>query len=701
MKPITVQMELAGRSFKLETGYLAKQAHGSVVAYYGDTVAFAAVCTADPRPGLDFFPLSVEYREKTQAAGKFPGGFIKREGRPTTKEILTCRLIDRPMRPMFPDEYKDEVQVTAFVVQYDGENDPDIPAMNASFMAAHLADMPFQGPIAAVRVGSIRGKLVLMPNAQELAESEFDIIIAGSKSAVTMVEGVCGGISEARFLEALEYGHNAVGEICDMMDELAKKADRVRSDWKPPVKVKDPACDPMEKTYASKIEAALQIAGKHERADALKKLQEEALAAYVPATDEKADARKKELKAHFHSIEMSVTRKLLMRGIRIDGRKMDEVRPIEIKPGWMSRLHGSAIFTRGETQALVVCTLGTLKDQQIVDGLGNEYSKKFDLQYNFPPFSVGECRPSRGVSRREIGHGNLAERALMAVLPEPHEFPYTIRIISDILESNGSSSMATVCGGTLAMMDAGIPIKQPVAGVAMGLLKEGTDFCIMTDIMGAEDHFGDMDFKVAGTGVGITAVQMDIKVMGISREIMAKALEQARKARHEILKVMLKALAMPKAQLSKYAPRLLITKIPVDKIGLVIGPGGKNIKKLQEDSGATIEIEDDGTVHISSTVAGAAEAAKSHIDMMVAEIEVGRIYNGRVVSIKDFGAFVEILPGQEGLCHVSELSDKYVGKVTEVVKIGDWIDVKVIARDEQDRIKLSRKAVLIEAAQKK
>ncbi|MCB9833370.1 MAG: polyribonucleotide nucleotidyltransferase [Planctomycetes bacterium] len=698
MKPVTVEITLGDHRLKLETGYLAKQAAGSVVAYLDETVAFSSVCTADPRPGIDFFPLSVDYREKTQAAGKFPGGFIKREGRPTNKEILTCRLIDRPVRPMFPEPYKDEVQVCAFVVQVDRINDPDIAAMNASFAALHIADMPFAGPLGAVRVARVNGKLVVNPTFEERKKSELEIVVAGSRDAITMVEGTCAEISEDLFLEVLDFAHGHVKAICAGMDDLLKATGRTRTPWAAPASKRHAIYDHIVSSgeYDARIEKALLTVGKHERSAAVKALRDEILATLIPADDAEADDKTKTAKTAWHDLEAKVVRAMLMRNLRVDGRKCDEIRDIHITAGWQRRLHGSAVFTRGETQALVVCTLGTLKDQQIVDGLDEEYSKKFDFQYNFPPYSVGEVKPIRGVSRREIGHGNLAERALMPILPEPTDFPYTIRLISDILESNGSSSMASVCGGTLAMMDAGVPIKQPVAGIAMGLLKEDANVVILSDILGSEDHHGDMDFKVAGTGRGITAVQMDIKVQGISKEIMARALAQAKEGRLHILKKMMAALPRPAAAISEYAPRLLMMMVPVEKIGLIIGPGGKNIKRIQEETGANIEIEDDGSVHISSLQGGGAEDAKRQIELIIAEVEVGQIYNGRVVSIKDFGAFVEILPGQEGLCHVSELSDEYVSKVADVVKLGEYIDVKVIARDEQDRIKLSRKAVLME-----
>ncbi|MEZ6195500.1 MAG: polyribonucleotide nucleotidyltransferase [Planctomycetota bacterium] len=648
MKPTVVSMELGGKTLKFESGYLAKQATASVVCTLGETTVFSAVCTADPRPGIDFFPLSVDYREKTQAAGKFPGGFMKREGRPTTKEILTARLIDRPARPMFPDAYNDEVQICAFVVQVDRENDPDIAAMNASFAALHIGDLPFHGPVAAVRVVRFEGELIVMPTMEESKGADMDIVVAGTPDAITMVEGQCNEVSEDDFLDVLDLAHENIRAICDLMDEFARKLKVKRTPYVAPEQEDDELFDEVVDEYGKRFEKTLFTEGKHERSAALRELRDEAIERYVDKGDSDADARTKSVKAAWKYLEKTITRRLLFQGKRVDGRGPADIRDIHITVGWQSRLHGSAVFTRGETQALVVATLGTMRDQQIVDGLGDEFSKKFDFQYNFPPYCVGEVKPIRGVSRREMGHGNLAERSLLPILPEPDKFPYTIRLISDILESNGSSSMASVCGGTLALMDAGVPISQPVAGIAMGLCKEGDDVVILSDILGSEDHFGDMDFKVAGSGRGITAVQMDIKVKGLSKEIMRKALNQAREGRLHILKKMIAAMPRPSAEISSFAPRLMVMSVPPEKIGLIIGPGGKNIKKIQETTGANIEIEDDGTVHISCRDADGANAARAHIELLTAEVEVGKIYMGRVVSIKDFGAFLEILPGQEG-----------------------------------------------------
>ncbi|MEE9395086.1 MAG: polyribonucleotide nucleotidyltransferase [Planctomycetota bacterium] len=692
---IKVQTNLEGKTLSLETGYLAKQSSASVIATLGDTVVFSSVCSADPRPGLDFFPLSVDYREKLQAAGKFPGGFMKREGRPTTKEILTCRLIDRPARPMFPEAYKDEVQICTFVVQIDRENDPDMVAMNASFAALHVGDLPFFGPLGAVRVARVEGKFVLFPSTEEVKEADMELIVAGNHDAITMVEASCNEVSEEDFLDALDYAHAGVKTICKLMDEFQKKVGNKKTPYVEPENSHHEIYDSVMDEYRDRFEDRIFTEGKHERTAALRDLRNQAMDQFVSDDDGDAEDRKKAVKAAWKELEKQITRDLLFDGKRVDGRGPKDIRDIHITAGFQPRLHGSAVFTRGETQALVVATLGTMRDQQIVDGLADEYSKKFDFQYNFPPYCVGECKPIRGVSRREIGHGNLAERSLLPVLPDPKDFPYTIRLISDILESNGSSSMASVCGGTLAMMDAGVPISQPVAGIAMGLCKDGDDVVILSDILGSEDHFGDMDFKVAGTGRGISAVQMDIKVKGLSKQIMSQALDQARDGRLRILKKMIASVSRPAETISAYAPRLMVMSIPPEKIGLIIGPGGKNIKRIQEESGANLEIEDDGTVHISCRDADGAAYARGQVEMLIAEVEVGKVYHGKVVSIKDFGAFIEILPGQEGLCHVSELSDEFVSNVMDVVKMGDLIDVKVIARDEQDRIKLSRKAVLM------
>jgi polyribonucleotide nucleotidyltransferase len=693
MNPAKVERTIAGRVLSFETGTYARQAGASVLARFGDTVVLAAVCTAEPRPGIDFFPLSVEYKEKYYAAGKFPGGFLKRESRPTNKEILTCRLIDRPVRPLFPEEYKNEVQINCTVLSVDKENDPDIVAMNAAFAACSLCAMPFKGPIGAVRIGRVDGQFVALPTVEQTNAGDMDLVLAASRDAIVMVEGGANEVSEADLLAAFDFGRKTTATVCEMIEELRELAQPETSDWTPPAVVGADLIERVKRNYKSRVREAYLTSGKHDRAAAVDAVKKACVEALVDPASSDADKTKAIVKKAFADLEYEVVRRLALDGKRVDGRGERDVRQITIKTGLLPRTHGSAVFTRGETQALVVTTLGTTRDQQIVDGVMEEYAKKFDLQYNFPPYSTGEVKPMRGPGRREIGHGNLAERALIPVIPADTEFPYCLRVVSEVLESNGSSSMATVCGGTLALMDAGCPIRQPVAGIAMGLIKEGDDVAILSDILGTEDHLGDMDFKVAGTGRGVTAVQMDIKIGGITSDIMRTALEQAREGRLHILKKMLEAMPRPRTQISEFAPRLLVIKIDPEKIGLVIGPGGKNIKKLQEETGASIEISDDGTVAVSCTVAAGAEAAKARIELMTAEVIVGKIYDGRVVSIKDFGAFIEVLPGQEGLCHVSEMSDGFVQSPTDVVKIGDAVKVKVILRDDQGRLKLSIRAV--------
>jgi polyribonucleotide nucleotidyltransferase len=697
MNPIRVEREIAGQKLCFETGRIAKQAGGAVFGSHGDNVVLATACTAGARPGIDFFPLTVDYREKTYAAGKFPGGFIKREGRPKDKEILTCRLIDRPLRPLFADGFKNEVQVLVTVMSADMVHDTDIVAMNSAFLATYLAPVPFNGPVAAVRVARIGGQLVACPTVKDGDTGDLDIVMAATRDAIIMVEGLAREVSEDDFLQALDFGNTVIQQILDMMVELKKKANPEPCTWTAPAVVLPECAQKAKRQMAGAMRNAVLTQGKHARYEAIDKVSSDACERFVDAKAADAEAQKAAVKGALKDLESEVMRNMILdEGLRIDRRNLKEVRKITIETDVLPRTHGSALFTRGETQAIVVTTLGTPRDQQIVDGLIEEYSKRFDLQYNFPPFSTGECKPVRGVGRREIGHGNLAERALTPVLPDDNRFPYTIRLVSEITESNGSSSMASVCGGCIALMNAGVPIAQPVAGIAMGLIKEGDRTAILTDILGTEDHLGDMDFKVAGTGRGITAVQMDIKIAGISRDLLAQALRQAREGRLHILREMIKAVPRPNAELSRHAPRLLSIQVPVDKIGMIIGPAGKNIKKIQETTGAKVEIEDTGKVIISAVEVNAAMAAKAMIEQVTAEVEVGRIYEGRVVSIKDFGCFVEVLPGQEGLCHISELDFDRVHEVTDVVKMGDVIPVKVILRDEQGRLKLSRRAALME-----
>ena len=706
MQAIRIERQIGGRTLALETGTYAKLAGGSVTVQYGDSVVFGAVVRANPREGIDFFPLQVDYRERRAAAGKFPGGFMKREGRPTNKEILTARLIDRPLRPLFPKGFMDEVQIHLNVLAFDGENDPDIFSGIAASAAVALSDIPFLTPTAHVRVGRVEGRLVLNPTVEQLEYSDFDLVVAGTKHFVNMIELGGREVKEDDVADAIEFGHRAVIEIVGMIEELQPKA------GKPKVgDIKRPDAgfvDAIRARVTDKIREVKGKAGKSDRADAITQILTDLLAEMAPpVTDPNASYqtitatrdKQKQIRSIFVEVEEQVTREAILAGVRPDGRDDHSIRPISCQVSVLPRVHGSAVFTRGETQAMCTVTLGTSRDEQLVDGLIDEYSQKFMLHYNFPSYSVGEVRPIRGPGRREIGHGALAERSLIAVLPGIDVFPYTVRIISDILESNGSSSMASSCGGCLALMDAGVPITRPVAGISIGLVKEGDRSILLTDIIGEEDHFGDMDFKVCGTSEGITAIQLDIKTEGINHKIIRQTLHRAKEARLTILDKMAAAIPEPRAQISKYAPRLLTVKIDPEKIGKLIGPGGKNIKKLQEDTGAQIDIEDDGTVFISSVDQSSAEKARDLVEAITAEVKVGKIYSGRVVSIKEFGAFIEIAPETDGLCHVSELSDRYVQNVMDFVNIGDEVRVKVILIDDQGRIKLSRKAAMKEEGQ--
>jgi polyribonucleotide nucleotidyltransferase len=689
-----VERVLGKQKLTIETGRWAKQAHGAAVVTYGDTVTLVTAVEGEADEERDFFPLVVDYREKTYAAGKFPGGFIKREGRPTTKEILTSRLIDRPIRPLFPAGYYREVQVMAATLSADKENDPDILSMIGSSAALHVSHIPFLRPTGSVRVGRIRNELVAMPSHSDLEESDLDLIVSGTREAITMIEGFARELSDENMLEAILFGHKHIVQVIDMIESLREQADLGPKPQAPAIEP-NPLIEEFRRKFYDEFRTRKQTEGKHKRADAVRELKEQIREQYLPKNGE-AKYKPGQVAQALEHLEERIVRDLILDGKRIDGRSAKQIRPINCEVGVLPRTHGTAIFARGETQALVTTTLGTTSDEQRVDGLGEEYSKKFMLDYNFPPFSVGECRPIRGPGRREIGHGALAERSLKAVIPGPEKFPYTIRVVSDILESNGSSSMASVCGGTLSLMDAGVPISDPVAGISIGLVKEKDRFVLLTDIMGDEDHFGDMDFKVAGTGRGVTGIQLDLKIDGINEEIIRATLEQAREARREILKLMLTALRQPRSAISPHAPRLLTVHINPEKIGLLIGPGGKTIKGIQETTGAKIDIDDDGTVYISHLDAAGAEAAKAKVEALTEEVRVGKIYEGRVTSVKDFGAFIEILPGRDGLCHISELDDKYVDKVENVCKVGDVLQVKVIAIDDQDRVKLSRKAVLRE-----
>ncbi|HVS18128.1 MAG TPA: polyribonucleotide nucleotidyltransferase [Planctomycetota bacterium] len=696
LQPTRVSRNIAGLDITLESGQVARQAHGSVIATVGNTMVFAAVVTGPGREDLDFFPLTVDYREKTEAAGKIPGGFFKREGRPTTKEILTMRLIDRSIRPMFPQGFKQEVQVMSQALSYDGTTNADVAAMIASFAAVHISSLPFHGAMGAVRIGHLDGKLVAFPvDERRREESRLDLVVAGHKEAIAMVEASAKELPEEEVIDALEMAHDVIRQLCELCEELRSKVGKEKLAFTPPAVDQDLRRGVWE--YKSRYEEVIFTAGKHARSEALAAVSEEVLTRFTAGiTDEKAKKeRSKAVKNLLHDLMAEVERQGIIAGKRTDGRRHDEIRQITIHPNFIPRVHGSSLFTRGETQALVSVTLGTPDDEQIIDGIDDEYKKRFYLHYNFPPYSVGETRRIMGPGRREIGHGMLAERALEAVLPARERFPYTIRIVSDIMESNGSSSMASVCGGCLSMMLAGVPLTQPVAGIAMGLVQEGDQLAVLSDIQGSEDHNGDMDFKVAGSGLGLTALQMDIKVKGVTRALLERALSQAREGRRFILKKMLEAVPRPASEVSEYAPRMEAIKIPAEKIGYLIGPGGRQIKAMQEQYKVRISILDDnGNVQVAGTDSVKVKACIEAIRAMCETPKIGTRYTGTVKSIKDFGAFIEILPGIEGLCHVSELSDGFVERVTDVINMGDTIEVEVINVDDRGKIKLSRRAVL-------
>jgi len=700
-----VERQIGDNTLFIETGFLAKQAAGSVLVGYGDTRVLVASATGSPRAGIDFFPLTCDYRERVAAAGKFPGGFLKREGRPTMKETLTSRLMDRPIRPLFPEGFYDEVQVQAQVLASDRQNDPDILAMVGASAALCVSPLPFRGPLGSIRLAQIDGVFVPLPTQEQLEESDLDLVVSGSPSAVLMIEGFAREMPESRMLEALAEAHRYIRTICEMQEELVRLAGKPKKDYV--LADYSGLRDRLTRGFLAELKGAKSIAGKADRGQAVKALKERAKAEVAPSepagTAKPGDAGgvSDAYFTHvFHGIEERAVRDLIMEGKRPDGRNHTSLRQIHCDVDLLPRVHGSALFQRGETQALITVTLGTGRDEQRVDGLIEEYSKKFMLDYYFPSYSVGEVRPIRGPGRREIGHGALAERSVKPVLPDPDTFPYTIRVISDILESNGSSSMASVCGATLGLMAAGVPISNPVAGISVGLVKQSeNDWVLLTDIIGDEDHYGDMDFKIAGSHVGITGIQLDLKIDGISPAIIEGTLKQSREARLEILRNMLAAIRRPREEISQWAPRLLRTKIDPEKIGLLIGPGGKTIRAIQESTGASIDVEDDGTVTVASHDAEGAMAAMAKVEALTASIQIGRIYEGRVTSVKDFGAFVELVPGKDGLCHVSELSEEYVASVADVCRVGDIMRVKVIAVDDQDRVKLSRKAVLREQAQ--
>ena len=686
-----VEIDFHGRRLSIEVGRMARQAGGSALVQYGDTVVLVTATAArEARENIDFFPLTCDYQEKTFAAGKIPGGFFKREGRQSEKEILNSRLIDRPLRPLFPDGFRCETQIVATVLSFDKENDADMPALIGASAALEVSDIPFHGPIAGIRMGRIGGQLVVNPMSSQYPDSELQLIVAGSRDAIVMVEGGAKMLSEDVILDALFTAHREMQKILDLQDELSKALGKPKRVVVPPAV--DAALAKRVKDLAlPKIRTAMETTGKHERSDAVRQVRTEILSTLVAEFPE----RDREIKGFFEDAHYDAVRGLIVeQRRRIDGRGLTDVRPITSEVGVLPRTHGSALFTRGETQALVVATLGTSSDEQKIDALGGEVYKKFMLHYNFPPYSVGEVKFLRGPGRREIGHGALAERAVVAVMPDETTFPYTVRIVSEILESNGSSSMATVCGSSLALMDAGGPIKAPVAGIAMGLIHEGTEIRVLSDILGDEDHLGDMDFKVAGTADGITAVQMDIKTGGVTREIMRDALYQAREGRLHILGRMQEALGQPRTDMSSYAPRITTLKIKVDRIRDVIGPGGKVIRGIIEETGVKIDVEDDGTVLIASNDGAAMKRAVEIIQGIAAEAEVGKIYTGTVRKIVDFGAFVEILPGTDGLLHISQIGPGRVNRVSDVLKEGDQIMVKVLEVDKQGKIRLSRKEAM-------
>ncbi len=687
-----VERQFAGRDYRLETGRLAKQAAGSAIVQYGDTMVLAAVTVADGETHLPFFPLTVEYREKSYAAGKIPGGFFKREGRPTEEEILAGRLIDRSIRPLFPKGFKNEVQVFVHVLSADQENDADVLGLTAASLALALSRVPWNGPVGGVRVGRVDGEWVLNPTFEQLESSDIDMVVAGTADSITMVEGGALELSEEEVADGLVCAQRGIAELIDMELEVVGESGAPKIEWSSP-ELPEEVVTSVREVAEARIREALNLPEKSERVQALAAVRSSVVDQFAETYAENIG----DVKAVLDEIEYTTMRsQVLEHGERVDGRDLDTVRAITCEVGLLPRAHGTALFTRGQTQALVSTTLGTVSDEQRIDNIDvpQETTKSFMLHYNFPSFSVGEVRPIRGVSRREIGHGSLAERALQALLPPYDDFPYTIRVVSDILESNGSSSMATVCGGSLALMDAGVPMKSACAGVAMGLIKEGDRVAVLTDILGTEDHLGDMDFKVAGTRDGITSIQMDIKIEGLTLDIIKDALAKARNARFHILDVMAQTLAEPRGTLSRYAPRIITVQVKPDRIGDIIGPKGKTIRGIQEQTGAEINVDDSGLVTISSTDGKAGERAREMVEAIVQEPEVGKIYEGVVKSTTQFGAFVEIIPGVEGLLHISELAHERTRRTEDVVNKGDTVRVKLLEVDSRGKMRLSRKALL-------
>ena len=693
MAKITKTFQYGKHTVTLETGEVARQASGAVIVKMDDTVLLVtAVAAKSAREGQDFFPLTVDYQEKFYAGGRIPGGFFKREGRATEKETLISRLIDRPIRPLFPEDYKNEVQIIATVMSLNPDVDGDIPALIGASAALALAGTPFMGPIGAAKVGYKNGEYILNPTVSELADSQLELVVAGTSNAVLMVESEAALLSEEVMLGAVTFGHREMQKVINAINELTVEAGTKPSTWEAPAK-NDALISALKEAIGPRLGEAFQVRDKLQRRDAISAIKKdvfETLAGRVAAEG----WNPAELSKEFGELEYRTMRdSVLDTKVRIDGRALDTVRPIAVKTGVLPRTHGSSLFTRGETQAIVTITLGTARDGQVIDAVAGEYKENFLFHYNFPPFSVGECGRMMGPKRREIGHGRLAKRGVLAVMPSLEAFPYTIRVVSEITESNGSSSMASVCGSSLALMDAGVPVKAPVAGIAMGLVKEGERFVVLSDILGDEDHLGDMDFKVAGTAEGISALQMDIKIEGITEEIMKQALQQAKAGRLHILGEMAHGLTAPREELSDYAPRLLTIKIHPDKIREVIGKGGSTIQAITKETGTQIDIQDDGTIVIASVNAIAAQAAKARIEQITSDVEPGRIYEGKVAKIMDFGAFVTILPGKDGLVHVSQISSERVEKVGDMLKEGDVVKVKVLEVDKQGRIRLSMKAV--------
>ena len=691
MNKIVQTFQYGDNEMRLETGQIARQASGAVLASLGETVVLVTVVAARGPSGRDFFPLTVDYEERTYAAGRIPGGFFKREGRPAEKAILTARLIDRPIRPLFPEGFNNEIQVIATVMSVDPEIDPDIVAMVGASAALSISGVPFNGPIGGARVGYIDGEYVLNPTASQLEASALNLVVAGTDSAVLMVESEADQLTEEQMLGAVVFGHENAKVAINAIDALVTEVGNPRWEWEAEAK-DDALFEKVSATVGSDIEGAYKIADKSDRQEAMAAVKQKAVSDVLG--DDADDSEAESLKSAIKVLEKNTVRgRILANEPRIDGRDKETVRPITIETGVLPRTHGSALFTRGETQAIVTCTLGTERDSQVIDALEGERRDPFMLHYNFPPFCVGETGRVGSPKRREIGHGRLAKRAMLAALPSTEDFPYVIRAVSEITESNGSSSMATVCGTSLALMDAGVSLKAPVAGVAMGLIKEGDQFAVLTDILGDEDHLGDMDFKVAGTSDGVTALQMDIKIDGITKEIMEQALDQAKRGRLHILGEMAKAISTPREEMSRYAPRITTMSVPTDKIRDVIGKGGVTIRAISEATGAAIDIDDDGTIKIATSDLSAAEEARRRIEQITADVEAGTIYEGKVVRLMDFGAFVNILPGKDGLVHISQISEERVANVSDKLSEGDLVKVKVLEVDKQGRIRLSMKAV--------